>query len=325
MKEELTAIVGEKYVSDDIIDLYVYGSDASIHQKNPEIVVRPGTVEEVSKILKFANEKKIPVVARGAGSGMSGNAVPMSGGIILDLKRMDKILEIKPEDLYVRVEAGVVNDELNRVLKPYGFFFAPNPASGKICTIGGMVANNASGMRAVKYGATRDAVMGLKIVLATGEILDAGTRTLIESSGYQIERLMVGSEGTLGIIVEATLRLTPLPKEKSMGVAAFNTLSGAGEAISKIMSAGIIPSFLEYMDNVAIKSVNKMLNLNLPDVEAIVVFECDGIREEIDYNIERIKKVCTEQGATGIKVSSDPKEMNEIYLGRSKLFPAMSQ
>ncbi len=324
--DKLIEIVGETNVSDDIADLYVYSSDASVHQAMPSVVVRPGRIEEVQDIVKYANQNKIPVIARGAGSGMSGHTVPIDGGIVLDMKRMNRILEIRPEDLLCKVEPGVINDELNRALKPHGFFFAPMPSSGMICTIGGMIGTNASGNRAVKYGATRDVVLGLKVILANGDLVTLGTNTKTDASGYQLARLIVGSEGTLGIVVEATLLLSPLPKFKAMAVANFDKLEDAGNAISKVMASGITPSMVELMDNVAITAVNKALDLGLPDVSAIVIFECDGmVKEAVDYELNAITKICEEHNGAGIKVTDDPGEMARIYEGRKKLFPSLSR
>jgi glycolate oxidase len=321
----LKNIVGEDNVKDNVADLYVYSSDASVHSKLPDVVVRPQSIEEVQKIMKYSNEKKIPVVARGAGSGMSGQTVPIDGGIVLDMKKMDKIIEIRPEDVLCRVEPGVINDELNRVLKPYGFFFPPTPSSGKICTIGGMIGTNASGNRSVKYGATRDAVLGMKVVLANGDLVTLGSNTKVDSSGYQLAKLIVGSEGTLGIVVDATLQISPIPKHRSMGVANFATLQDAGNMISETIASGLVPSMLELMDNVAITAVNNAQNLGLPNVEAIVIFECNGmVKESVEYEINQIKNICKKNNGTGVKVTHDEDEMTKIYSGRKKLFPSLS-
>ncbi len=322
----LKEIVGEENFTDNIADRYVYASDASVHHHMPTCVIRPGTTSEVQKILQYANQQKIPVVPRGAGSGMSGHTVPLDEGIVLDMKRMNRILEIRPEDVLCRVEPGVINDELNRVLKPSGFFFPPTPSSGMICTIGGMIGTNASGNRSVKYGATRDAIMGMKVVLANGDLVTLGSNTRVDSSGYQLARLMVGSEGTLGVVVEATLQISPLPKYRAMGVANFSKLEDAGRMISQTIAAGIVPSMLELMDNVAITAVNNAQNLGLPDVAAIVIFECNGmLKEAVDYEMNRIKEICEKNHGTGITVSEDPKEMTRIYEGRQKLFPSLSR
>ncbi|MCP3891352.1 MAG: FAD-binding oxidoreductase, partial [Desulfobulbaceae bacterium] len=177
-------IVGKNNVKADPADLYIYGSDSSVHSAMPWAVVRPEHTEHVQNIVKYANKNKIPIVTRGGGSGMCGQAVPANGGIILDMKGMNRILEINMEDVYCRVEPGVIDDDLNMALKPYGVFFPPTPASSRIATIGGEIGNNASGVRSVKYGATRDAVLGMKVVMANGDLVDFGAYTRVEASGY---------------------------------------------------------------------------------------------------------------------------------------------
>lgn len=324
--QDLKEIVGEDSVRDDPADLYVYGSDSSVHCALPWAVVRPGTVEEVQEILRYANSNVIPVVTRGAGSGMSGQAVPIQGGIILDMKRLNKILEISPENTYVRVQAGVVDDDLNRALKPYGFMYPPAPASSRIATIGGEIANNASGTRSVKYGATRDCVLGMKVVMANGELANLGATTRVEASGYQVDRLMVGSEGTLGVIVEATMKIVPIPKYRCMGVACFNELEEAGDTISEIISSGTQPSVLELMDNVAITAVNTAIDLGLPDVEALLFIEADGnVKEAVDYEIERMKEIAEKHNAFGIDTSYDAEKRTKLFKGRKKLFASLSR
>jgi len=324
--QQLVDIVGAENVRDDPADRLVYGSDSSVHESSAWVVVRPITVEHVQKIIVFANSNKIPVVARGSGSGMSGQAVPISGGIVMDLKRLNRILEINLEDCYVTVEAGVVDDDLNRALKPYGIMYPVAPASSRVATIGGEIANNASGVRSVKYGAVRDSILGMKVVMANGALVSLGCKTRVEASGYQLDRLMVGSEGTLGIIVEATLKFVPIPKFRCMGVANFNDLEDAGKTIAAIMASGTQPSLLELMDNVAITAVNKTMDLGLPDVEAILMFEADGmVKEAVEFEINKMKKICTENLGTGIATSYDPKERTKLFAGRKKLFPALSQ
>jgi len=323
--EKLKKFVGENNVSDNVADLYVYSSDASVHKAMPSVVVRPKTVEEVQEIMRYANKNRIPVIPRGAGSGMSGQAVPINGGVILDMKRMNRILEINPEDVFCRVEPGVVDDDLNRALKPYGVFYPVTPASSRIATIGGEIANNASGIRSVKYGAVRDSLLGMKVVLANGELVTLGANTRVEAAGYQIERLIVGSEGTLGIIVEATIKFVPIPKFRCLGVAKFDKLEDAGQAICDIMSSGAMPSMLELEDNIAITAVNKAMDLGLPDVDAILLFEADGmVKESVDYEIKKMKDICEKHHGFGIELSYDAKERTKIFAGRKKLFPALS-
>jgi glycolate oxidase len=322
----LKEIVEEKNVRDNIADLYVYGSDSSVHEANPSVVVRPETIEEVREIVRYANTELIPVIARGAGSGTSGHTVPIDGGIVLDLKRMNRILAIRPQDMLCKVEPGVVCDDLNKALQPHGLWFPSAPESGRIATIGGTIANNGSGVRAVKYGTMRDYVLGMKVVLANGDLVTLGADTRAQASGYQLDRLMVGSEGTLGIVVEATLFLRHLPKFRAMGMAKFNKLEDAGETISEIVASEVTPSLLELVDDIAITALNKTLNMNLPQVEAIVAYECDGrLKEAVDYDMETIKEICEKHNAFGIEMSSDPKEMERIYGGRKKLFAALSR
>ena len=324
--EKLKNIVGEENVKSDPADLYIYGSDASVHESPASVVVRPKTIEEIQQIMRYANAELIPVVPRGAGSGMSGHAVPIDGGIVMDLKQMNKILEIRPQDTLCKVEPGVVDDDLNRALKPYGVFYPPTPASSRIATIGGEIANNASGIRSVKYGATRDCVLGMKVVLANGDLVNLGSNTCVEASGYQLDRLMVGSEGTLGIVVEATLKAVPLPKFRCLAMVSFNNLEDAGKSISEIITSGALPSMLELMDNIAITAVNTTLKLDLPDVEAIVLFEADGmVKEAIGYEVDKMKKVCEKHNGFGIQMSYDAKERTRIYAGRKKLFAALSR
>jgi len=324
--EKLKMIVGEDNVSDNITDLYVYSSDASVHQAMPSVVVRPNTVEEVQRIMRYANNSRIPVIPRGAGSGTSGHTVPIDGGIVLDLKRMNRILEIRPQDMLVRVEPGVVDDDLNRALKPYGLFYPPGPASSRIATIGGEIGANASGVRSVKYGATRDYVLGMKVVLADGRLVTLGSNTRVHSAGYQLERLIVGSEGTLGVVVEATMRIVPIPKFRCLAVANFNKLEEAGKAISDIISSGAQPSMLELMDEIGIKAVNKAMKIGLPEVGAIVLFEADGnVKEAVDYEMEKMKRICEKHNGFGIEMSYDKKERERIYAGRKKLFASLSR
>ena len=325
-KKKLEAIVGENNVSDSIADLYVYAADASVHHALPTIVVRPKTCEEVQEIMRYANTNKIPVIPRGAGSGTSGHTVPIDGGIILDMKRMNRILEIRPEDMLVKVEPGVVDDDLNRALKPYGLFYPPAPASSRIATIGGEIAANASGVRSVKYGATRDYVLGMKVVFANGDMVNLGSNTRVHSSGYQLERLIVGSEGTLAVVVEATMGIRPLPKYRCLAVANFDSLEDAGNAISAIISSGANPSMLELMDNIGIVAVNKAMDLGLPEVGAVILFEADGnVKEAVDFEIEKMERICKKHHGTGIKRSYDLEERTKLFKGRKKLFASLSR
>lgn len=323
---KLKEIVGEENVRDNPADLYVYGSDASVHEAMPQAIVRPQNTAQVQELLRYANSERIPVIPRGSGSGMCGQVIPVKGGIILDMKGMNRILEINASDGYCRVEPGVVDNDLNTALKPYGVFYPPTPASGVVATIGGEIANNASGTRAVKYGAARDAVLAMKVVLANGDCVSLGATTRVASSGYPLERLMVGSEGTLGVIVEATLRFVPIPRLRCLGIAKFNRLGEAGDAISEIMASGCQPSMLELIDKIAIVAANKAEKLGLPEVEAILLFEADGMaKETIDPEIEKFQAICEKHNGFGLEFSYDEKERARIFAGRAKLFPSLSK
>ena len=324
--DKLKALVGEKNVKDDPADLFIYGSDASVHTGRPWAIVRPQNTEQVQAIMKYADDEKIPIISRGSGSAMCGQTVPTQGGISLDMKAMNRILEINPSDVYCRVEPGVVDDDLNMALKPYGVFFPPTPASSRAATIGGEIGNNASGVRSVKYGATRDSVLGMKVVLPGGKLITLGTKTRVEATGYQLHKLIVGSEGTLGVVVEATLSFVPIPKFRCLGMANFDKLEDAGNAIADIMGSGTAPSMLELVDNVAITAVNKTMNLGLADVEAVLLYEADGmVKEAVDYEIDAMKQICIKHGGKDIKSSYDLEERTKIFMGRKKLFPALSK
>lgn len=317
--------IGKEKILADKASLYSYGFDASIHHAMPSVVVTPKSEEDVIEIIKIAHEHAIPVIARGAGTALSGQAVPIKGGIILDMAAMNKIKEIKIENFYCKVEPGVVYGELNKQLAKYGFFFPPSPGSGDVCTIGGMIATNASGMRAIKYGATRDYVLGLRAVFPPGKAYALGSSTLKNSSGYQIERLLVGSEGTLGVITEATIKIIPLPEKRGVALASFDSLHDAGKGVANIIAAGIVPSALEIMDKVCIQAVNKSMNIGLPDVEAILIIEKDGKEEEIKKDIERIAEICRKSNAKDVVFTFDEKEMANLWKGRKGVLPSLSR
>jgi glycolate oxidase len=322
---EIEGIVGKDGYSTDIADLYVYGFDASIHHRTPDIVVRPTTTEQVSAIVELANRTLTPVVPRGAGTAMCGHAVPLKGGIVLDLTAMNKIKDIRVEDLYCVVEPGVIYDQLNGELSKRGFWFPTTPGSAEACTIGGMVATNASGMRAIKYGATRDYVLGLEVVLPTGEIIHTGTRTLKNSSGYQLDRLMVGSEGTLGVITEVTLRFAVKPRASAMTVASFNSLVDAGRCVSNIIAKPLLPSAIELMDSVTIKAVNKCMNVGLPDCEAICMIEVDGHPAAVEEEMKVVEEIARKSGAFSTEASADKKKINEWTQARKAILPSLSR
>ena len=323
--DQIEKVVGKEGYSVEPAVLYTYGFDASIFHNTPDIVVQPRTTEQVSEVMKIAYANKIPVTPRGAGTGLCGSAVPIKGGIVMAMQRMNKVKKVSVADLWVDVEAGCVYNDLNEELAKYGFFFPPSPGSAEACQIGGMVANNASGMRAVKYGATRDFVMGLTFVKADGEIVRCGTRTIKDSSGYQLARLMCGSEGTLGIITEVTLKLTTKPKKAANCLCCFNTVEDAGRCISAIIAKPLIPSSCELMDSVSISAVNKARGNPLPDCGALCIVEVDGETDEIiDRDLAIVEEIAKEIGAIEVIPTKDKKLMAQWTDARKSVMTSLS-
>ncbi len=321
--DELRGIVGPR-VSNSPAELCCYSCDASQVYGLPEYVVRPLTTEEVSRILSLAYKYEIPVTARGAGTGLAGGAVPLRGGMVLDMSGMNKILEIDVENLQVHVEPGVVVEHLNRALKPHGFFFPPNPGSSSVCTIGGLISNNGSGMRCVKYGTTKSYVLDLEVVLADGKVIRTGSRVLKSSAGYDLTRLMVGAEGTLGIITAARLRIVPIPRRRRLVMASFESSELAGMAVVKTFSAGIVPSACEIMDSTTVKVLRRCdPNIVLPDGD-VILFEVDGTDLSTSEDARRISEACAGL-AQSIRIASDEREMSEIWAARELVGAAISR
>ncbi|MDQ7824433.1 MAG: FAD-linked oxidase C-terminal domain-containing protein [Candidatus Eremiobacteraeota bacterium] len=322
---ELEEIIPADRILKHPAELYAYGADASIHRKTPQIVAVVLSAEEVSQVLKLANKHLVPVTPRGAGTAMCGHAIPLHGGLVLDMQRMNKIREIRVQDLYCVVEPGVVYAALNDALKPHKFFFPPDPGSGEACTIGGMVVCNASGVHAIKYGATRDYILGVEAVMPTGEIVHLGTRTLKSASGYQFERLLPASEGTLAVVTEVTLKVVPLPKKKAMAMAAFDNLETAGKCVSNIIAHPILPASLELMDSICIKAVNKAMKMSLPEAEALCFIEVDGHPGSVAEEIESVASVAKATGAISVEFTDDAKKIEELQKARKGMIPSLSK
>lgn len=321
--KELTDIVGDAHCKSDNAELYVYAFDGGIHRKKPDVVVQPQSTEQVQKIVRLANKHKVPLVPRGAGSGLCGMAVPIDGGIVVDMQGMNKIRDMRIQDLYVVIEPGVVCDIFNANLAPYKFFI-PGPASSEVATLGGMISLNASGAKAVKYGATRDYVIGMEFVTPTGDIVRAGANTVKHSSGYQIEKLITGAEGTLGIITEANIRIIPKPEKIAGCVAAFDNLEKAGQAVADIIAKPLIPSQLEIMSRACIQAVNKATNMGLPETEGMLLIELDGAPEVIKRDIEIVGSICEKAGATSVEFTEDQKRITELWKARKQMIPSLS-
>lgn len=322
--DQLKEIMGEQNVITDEIELICYSRDMSVHVGKPEVIVFPSSTQEVSKILTLANERKIPVTARGSGTSVTGAVLPIKGGIVLDMGKMNRIKEIKPEDRYIVVEPGVICQDLNKALMP-DHFFPPDPGSSAICTVGGMVSTNASGVRAIKYGTTKDYVLGLEVVLADGKIIRTGTKAPKTSSGYDLTRLFVSAEGTLGVITEITFRIVPIPEYVAFTVSSFSKMDDAGDAISEIFSSGIPLSACEILDNISIKVVSESMSLDLEGIEGMLMMEVDGNKEAVTRHINKILEICKKHNGKDLKWSDDPNERVEIWKVRSGLVSALSR
>jgi len=306
-------------------DLVCYGFDASGIEISPSAVVWPDTTEDVVKVMKYAYENSISVVPRGAGTGMTAGAVPSKGAIIISFEKMKRILEIDTENLNVLCEPGVINGRLQRELEWKGFFYPPDPASMNFCTIGGNVAENAGGPRALKYGVTRDYVMEIESVLPNGEILTTGVKTSKGVVGYDLTRLLTGSEGTLSVFTKIRLKILPLPEEVVTLLAIFNNLEASGDAVAKIISSKIIPRTLEFMDREAIAAIEKLKPVGLPkDAEAILLIELDGHPSAITKEAEKIVDICQQLGAE-IKKAEDEDARKQLWASRRAISPALYQ
>jgi glycolate oxidase len=306
-------------------DLICYGFDASGIEMSPSAVVWPDTTEDVVKVMKYAYENSISVVPRGAGTGMTAGAVPSKGAIIISFEKMKRILEIDTENLNVLCEPGVINGRLQRELEWKGFFYPPDPASMNFCTIGGNVAENAGGPRALKYGVTRDYVMEIESVLPNGEIMTTGGKTTKGVVGYDLTRLLTGSEGTLSVFTKIRLKVLPLPEEVVTLLAIFNNLEASGNAVAKIISSKIIPRTLEFMDREAIAAIEKLKPVGLPkDAEAILLIELDGHPSTITKEAEKIVDICRQLGAE-IKKAEDEDARNQLWASRRAISPALYQ
>ena len=313
--EVIKAIVGPERLStgESILDLH--SKDESFHQRRkPDVVVWPLSSLEISQTLKFANEKRIPVTPWGAGTSLEGNPIPVEGGIVLDLQKMNHILEFRAEDLQVCVEAGVIYRELNQSLSRFGLFFPPDP--GASATIGGMVGNNASGIRTVKYGATKDYVLSMVIILPSGEVIRVGTNAIKSSSGYDLCRLFVGSEGTLGVITEVTLGLIGLPAEFMAAVVQFNPIREATDTVIQIMRSGLSPAALEFLDAPTVQVVNQFKKLSLEERPTLFIefhgASATGLKEELEV----VKEICGENRSLRFASGIGREERNRLWEAR---------
>ena len=307
-------------------DLKPYECDGlSAYRAVPLAVVLPETIEQVQQVLTLCHQHKVPVVARGAGTGLSGGALPHEQGVLLSLAKFKNIIDINPKRRIARVQPGVRNLAISQAADQYGLYYAPDPSSQIACTIGGNVAENSGGVHCLKYGLTVHNIQQIKIITIDGDLLTIGGNGL-DSPGYDLLALMTGSEGMLGVIVEVTVKLLPKPERAQVLLAAFNDVVKAGEAVGNIIAAGIIPAGLEMMDKLAIKAAEDFVHAGYPlDAEAILLCELDGTNEEVSEHVLKVREVLQSSGATEVRTAKDEAERQVFWQGRKAAFPAVGR
>ena len=322
---ELEDIVGSEYIATRPEELICYSSDSTLFQYKPEVVIRPRTTEQVAKILELANRERIPTTPRGAGTSAAGSPLPVMGGILLDMSSMNRIVSVDIDNQMVEVEAGVVCDVLNETLNKYGFFFPPDPASSSACTIGGMVNNNAAGNRTIKYGPTRNYVLWLEVVLPTGKVISTGSKTLKSVSEYDLTSLIVGSEGSLGVVTKIGLKVVPLPKDYVTAGFIYDSLEELASAATKIRLAGAVPEMLEFMDRKTTDVAFEYGGISgLPPGNFLLV-DCGGSKEAVSSIIRECISLCREEKPIHVEEAEDAAYRDRLVSARKAAFPALAR
>ena len=324
---ELVKVLGKENVITDHEDLVCYSYDATpdVPSPLPDMVVTPSSTEQVVQVVNIARQHKIPLYPRGSGTNLSGGTVPLSGGIVLSLLKMDNILEVDAENLTATVQPGVIIQNLNNAVAPHGLLYPPDPGTVATATMGGSVAECSGGLRGLKYGVTKHYVMGLEVVLADGQIARFGGKTVKNVTAYDMVKLFTGSEGTLGIITEIIVRLIPAPEARKTMFAAFTDLSDAGNAVTAIVKNKVIPATLEIMDQVTIKTVENFSKIGLPtDARAILLIEVDGIPEVVEREADTVLEVIKRNNGKA-QLAKDDKEREGLWAARRAALPALAQ
>ncbi len=322
--KELSRIVGKDHILHGKESISDYSSDGTRLIYPPDAVVMPANKEEISSIITLAAKRGFPVIPRGAGTGMTGGALPVKGGLVIAMNRLDRILMIDKDNMICRVEPGVITGHLQQTVNALGLFYPPDPASSDTCTIGGNVAECAGGLRAVKYGVTRDYVLGLTAVLPNGEIISPGVCTMKGVAGYDLVRLITGSEGTLAIITEIILRLIPQPDAKRTMIAFFKDPSSAVITVSDIIRNKTVPSILEFMDRWCIECVRDELDIHIPhNARAMLLIEVDGDSSVMDKMVDKIKAICINKGSIRFDAAKGGKETERLWDVRKKVSPSL--
>ncbi len=328
IKELNKALPKENILSDEA-ERYVYSFDASNNQQNkalPDAVVFVENIEQVLKVVKIANEQMTPIICRGAGTNTVGACVPTHGGIVLNFSKMNKILEINPENMTARVQPGVVVGDLQKAVEKQGLFYPPDPSNLKISTIGGSIAQNSAGARCFKYGATKDYIIDMLVVMANGELIRTGSNTIKNATGYNLGSIFIGSEGTLGIVVEATIKLIPKPEETQVIMAYFDTVEDSIYVVNKIIEKQVFPATIDFMDKNAIQTVEKFYPTGLLcDKESALIIELDGYNTEISRQRETICEILRTNNAANIQYSRTKEEAEHIWAARRSSMAACTK
>lgn len=323
--QDMQKILGDEAVLHRAYDLRLYEYDGSVDKHLPEVVVFPRTAAQVAAIVSYCNRERLYYTARGAGTGLSGGAIPARGGVLIAFTRMNKILEIDAENLRAVVEPGVVNLHLSQALAPYGLYYVPDPSSQKACTIGGNVGENSGGPHTLVYGVTTNHVTGLEVVTPDGEIRQFGGKAT-DAPGYDLTGLLVGSEGTLGLVTKIIVRLTPLPPSVKTFLAVFDEVEKCSNAVSGIIRSGVIPAALEMMDNVMIGAVEASSHAGYPvDAAAVLLVECEGLPAALEQQAQAIEQVCLQEGALEFRVAQNAAEREALWRGRKGAFGAVGR
>jgi len=323
--DELRAVVGKDGLITEPEQLRTYECDGLTNFRVvPSAVVLPTSTEQVQGVVRVCYREHIPFVARGSGTGLSGGALPIESGIVISLARLNRILEVDLPNARMVVEPGVINSSVTQQVAPHGYFYAPDPSSQQVCSIGGNVAENSGGAHCLKYGFTTTHVLGLEVVLPDGSLVHLGGRTL-DRPGYDLCGVFVGSEGTLGIATKVILRIVKRPEVIQTLLAAFNSTNEAGAAVSEIIAAGVLPAAIEMMDNLAIQAAEAAVHANYPDCGGLLLVELDGPSAEVELLMEQVKTICTSCGAWEIRVAQSEEERAVIWKGRKAAFAAVGR
>jgi glycolate dehydrogenase FAD-linked subunit len=325
--KKLKEIVGPENFLDSPESLIAYSYDATaIDPQLPAAVVAPATADQISRIILLANEERFPVVPRGSGTGLSGGALPVEQSIVLLTNHWNRILEIDRENMTVTVQPGVITAHLHQAVERLGYLYPPDPGSSSICTLGGNVAENSGGLRGLKYGVTKNYVMGIEAVLPTGEILNTGGKSVKDVAGYNLKDVLIGSEGTLGVFTKLLLKIIPQPQSHRTMVAFYSSMEDAARSVSAIIAEKITPAMLEFLDQVTIRCVEEYTHLGLPvDAEAMLLIEVDGRRTVVEEDTALIGEICRKHGAAALKIAKDDQESMKLKTARRAAFTSLAR